>query len=102
MNSWPYQGPISPEDIRERRQAAVPSDVFRRVNDILLGHFNDGQPTYVSKVGLAGPLGALEDPVLERAFEEAYRSVGWEVTSHPPPRGDVTAPYWLFSRKVTP
>ncbi len=95
-------GPISPDDINERKAASVPDAVYDAINDLITEKWNGKEARFKQKTleqRLELALGECKREWLN--FEDAYRAMGWGVRyDRPGYNENYYDAYFVFSKRT--
>lgn len=96
-------GPITPDEVVERKQFLIPEEMFEVVNDLIAKHWNGTFSTIYQSEILTGLLvkgidaaTAFDNHYLD--FEDAYRKIGWEVEYDKPAYNENYKAHFRFRR----
>ena len=100
-------GPLSPREIENKKERAIPELVFEAFNEMIAREFFRGQATVMQKDVVERILEKMAPSEQQRAdifdkrwldVEEAYRRVGWRVEFEKPGYNENFAAFFIFTK----
>lgn len=97
--------PISPEEIQDKKNAAIPEEVLEVFNELIQKDWDGDQAVVYqheaadlvgSKLGLTRQ-GVYDENLLD--IEDIYRKAGWKVRYDKPSYTESGSPSWCFSKE---
>jgi hypothetical protein len=98
-------GPIKPSEVQEKKNKALPEEVFQVFNDLIVENWDGQSATIKQDVAaerISTALRISTDEVFELGYldvEAAFRKVRWKVEYDKPAYNESYEAFFVFSKK---